>query len=51
MGRYIRAYEVGGSNHAMAAYETEQRAEAVFRTLTEQCRVTKGDDVIVLPEV
>ena len=51
MGRYIRAYEVGGSNHAIAAYNTEQRAEAVFRTLTEQCRLTKGDDVILLPEV
>lgn len=51
MGRYIRAYDIGGGNHAVAAYDTDERAESVFRTLTEQCRLTKGDDVILLPEV
>lgn len=51
MGRYIRAVNLNGDNHAIAAYESEERAEAVFRTLTEQCRLTKGDDVILLPEV
>lgn len=50
-GRYIWAYETSGERHAIAAYDTEERAEAVFRNLTEQCRLTKGDDVIVLPEV
>ena len=51
MGRYIRAVNIHGDNHAIAAYETEERAMAVFRTLMDQCRLTKGDDVILLPEV
>lgn len=51
MGRYIRAVNINGDNHAVAAYKTEERAEAVFRNLTDQCRLTKGDDVILLPEV
>lgn len=50
IGRYIRAVDIRGDNHAVAAYDTEDRAEAVFHTLTEQCRLTKGDDVILLPE-
>lgn len=50
MGRYIRAYTVGDS-HAIAAYETEERATAVFRNLMERCRQTQGDDMILLPEV
>lgn len=47
---WIRAFDIGGGNHLLATYTTEDRARAVFQFLTEACRVTKGDDVILLPE-
>ena len=49
IGKYIHAYSVSES-HVIARYDTEERAEDVFKILTNQCRLTKGDDVILLPE-
>lgn len=51
MGRYIRVFTVNGDNHAIAAYDSEERTEAVFLSLIERCRLTQGDDVILLPKV
>lgn len=50
-GNWIRAFDINGGNHLLAKYGTEERAEAVFKLLTNYCRMTKGDDVILLPEM
>lgn len=46
-GRYIWAYEVGGKRHAIAAYDTEERAEAVFMNML----MRYDEKTIWLPEV
>lgn len=51
-GRYIRAYEMCGErHHVIAAYNTRERAEAVLHDFIEECKLSREDSVIVLPEV
>lgn len=49
-GRYIWAYEVGGKRHPIAAYDTEERAEAVFMDVLLM-RMRCDEKMIWLPEV
>lgn len=50
MGKYIRAHCSDGDSHAIARYDTEERAEYVFRHIIECYRAFKDTDAVELPK-